>query len=696
MKRLPPASPSLSAPSDGVPKNSDFAAASDSRSLSPGETRPTLRLTGLDGLRALAVIAVLVYHFFPTVLPGGYLGVDVFFVISGFLITSLLLGEHKRSGRISLGRFWKRRVRRLIPPLVPVLLVSATAAWLIGGDVLVGLGRQIFGSLTFSYNWVSIGANESYFSADQPELFRNLWSLAVEEQFYLVWPLALAALLLIRRPRVRIALIVLLAALSALWMGVLYQPGTDPTRVYFGSDTHSFGLAIGAALALILWRRPNPVAAFGLESVTGPAAAATATRGAAVIADTELPRLRPWIGLAALVSLATLSCVMPADNAVAYRGGLFAVSLLTAVAIWAGVRTGRFGQLLDVAPLRALGARSYGLYLWHWPVLILLQLAWPAAAGQTDTGEAAAQPARTVAIGALAMLLSLLAAAASYRWIEQPIRRHGFGGSIGRLKAHLGGTRVQRQTVVVALTATMLLAVGTAAALYSAPTVASAEAVIERGQKAMDAAAPVDPAAAESTSASGPRIVIPLLPEPVDGSVPPPGMRMSAIGDSVMLASAPELQEAFPGIAIDAAVSRGMRAAPEILKTLEDAGLLRDVVVIGLGTNGPIEESDLQQIKGMIGPNRQLILVNAFADRDWTAGVNATLADFSAHYRRIELADWSTAIAPHTDVLAEDNIHPGPTGGRIYAETVGAAAERLASLPQGQQPGPNRLLLLPN
>ncbi|GAA3896483.1 hypothetical protein GCM10022381_42410 [Leifsonia kafniensis] len=703
MKRLPSSSPSLGDRTTGVSEIGRTASASplsaaaapvsasastsDSTSLSPiTGPLPAPRWTGLDGLRALAVIAVIAYHFFPTVLPGGYIGVDVFFVISGFLITSLLLRERARSGRISLGRFWTRRVRRLVPPLIPVLLVCATAALLVGGDVLVGLGRQILGALTFSYNWVSIGANASYFTTDQPELFRNLWSLAVEEQFYLVWPLAVAALLFIPRPRLRLLLVLAVGAASALWMAVMYTPDADPTRVYFGSDTHSFGLAIGAALALILWQR----------SINPGATAGTDLSGRI---GSWLPRLRPWIGLVALLALAAFSLLMPADSPVAYRGGLIAVSLVSAVAIWAGIGAGRFGQRLDSRPLRYLGARSYGIYLWHWPILVLLQLAWPAS---TANAASPAHAARTLLIGALALVLTLLAAGASYRWLEQPIRRLGFGGSIRRVNARLRGTRVQRQTVLAALAAVLLLGAGTTAALAAAPAHTSAESVIERGKQAMDAATPADhtPAPTASgtampTPAPPPPIVIPLRAE-VSEAVIPAGARISAVGDSVMLASAPELQQAFPGIAIDAAVSRGMQAAPDILNTLKTTGQLRELVVIGLGTNGPIDDADLERITVAIGPNRQLVMVNAFADRDWTAGVNATLADFSAHHRRIELADWSTAIAPHTDVLAEDNIHPGPTGGRIYADTVGSAVARLGDLPPAQQPGPNRLLLLPD
>src|SRR5690606_14639170 len=201
------------------------------------------RYAGLDGLRAIAVCLVLIYHLFPAAgLPSGFIGVDVFFVVSGFLITSLLLRPTRHTLRHRLVDFWRRRARRLLPSLALMLTVCATTAWLIGGDVLVGIGRQLLGAATFSYNWVALGAGSDYFAATEPELFRNVWSLAVEEQFYLLWPLLLPVLLWVLRVRwLLVAFAVAAAAASAWWMSVLV--GSDAvTRAYFGTDSHAFGL----------------------------------------------------------------------------------------------------------------------------------------------------------------------------------------------------------------------------------------------------------------------------------------------------------------------------------------------------------------------------------------------------------------------------------------------------------------------
>ncbi|HEX5968444.1 MAG TPA: acyltransferase, partial [Intrasporangium sp.] len=225
-------------------------------SASPGSPHHGGRIEGLDGIRALAIVAVLVFHLNASWLPGGFLGVDVFFVVSGFLITTLLVREHERSGRIAFGDFWARRARRLLPALVVTVTLSTLIARLVSGDLLVHVGRQIVGALTFSTNWVEITAGSSYFDQTAPQLFMNFWSLAVEEQFYLVWPGLTLLLVTFLAARTRVAVALGIAAVSTWLMAVLLEPGSDATRVYYGTDTHVMGLMIGAALAFA-WASPR-------------------------------------------------------------------------------------------------------------------------------------------------------------------------------------------------------------------------------------------------------------------------------------------------------------------------------------------------------------------------------------------------------------------------------------------------------
>ena len=601
---------------------------------------PPARYAGLDGMRAIAVTLVVVYHLFPPhVLPGGFLGVDVFFVISGFLITSLLLREHTTTGRIALGRFWQRRARRLLPALAVVVAVCSALAWVIGGDVLVDLDAQVVGAATFSYNWVSIAGGGGYFAAATPELFRNFWSMAVEEQFYLLWPLVFPLFLLLPRTWARTAAAFALAAGSAAWMGFVVGSGGDLTRAYFGTDTHAFGLLLGVGLAFLLARLPR----------------------ARWAASPVARRLTGGAGVVAVAGLVALTALPLGGTVAAFPGALLAASLLSAVAIVAGVWPGSwFGRALDVAPLRWIGDRSYGIYLWHWPLLVLAVAAFA-------PGATVATAPVWIGVGVLAATAA--ASALSFRFLETPVRRLGFRASVRSLGARLrGGPRARLRVLPVALAGALVLA-GAGAALAAAPDETSAEAAVRAGQEALAQAMRDAPPA-------------PIAPTPADAapdaSADVPGDQITAVGDSVMLASAGGLVERLPGVDVDAEVSRSMWAGPRIVDDLAAAGRLRPYVVVALGTNGPVDAESLEHLADSVGPKRGLVLVNAYAPRDWIPGVNAELAAFAEDHNNVIVADWSSAIAPHEDLLAGDRIHPGASGGRIFADTVAAAVDELA------------------
>lgn len=602
-------------------------------------------VAGLDGLRAIAVTAVILYHLTPGFFAGGYLGVDVFFVISGFLITGLLLRERAVSGRIRLYDFWRRRVRRLIPALVLLVTACSTAALVIGGDVLVHLGRQVLAAATFSSNWLSIVSGTSYFDTTSPELFRNLWSLAVEEQFYVIWPLAVLALLLVKVRWVRRLVVALLALGSAAAMAIVYLPGADATRVYYGTDTHSFGLALGALLAFLA----HPWSASRLSG------------------SRLLRVLLPIVGALSVLALLALTVLLPGDGPLVYRGGLVLVAVLTALAI-AGSITPRspLGRILDLAPLRWVGRRSYGLYLWHWPVYVLVVNAL-AGLDRTD--------ATLWELGGCALVLTVAAAMLSYRFVEQPIRRDGFRATFRRWFGSWPGHVARSITAVVVALAVLAAGGATALAIQSDPGQGDAQAAIEQGQKAI-ASATATPTPSATAAPGGTR---PVAAGQKPGT--PGGDQISAIGDSVMLASAKELQLTFPGIQIDAVVSRQLSSAPAVVQNLVDTGELRQTLIIGLGTNGPIQRSALDQIRAEAGPQRQIVVINVQAPRGWTPGVNDTLQSFAQQYRNVELANWRDAIAGHLDLLSRDQIHPGDAGGKIYVEAIQDALQRLAELP---------------
>jgi peptidoglycan/LPS O-acetylase OafA/YrhL/lysophospholipase L1-like esterase len=396
-------------------------------------------MPGLDGLRAIAVLAVIAFHEQLGWAPGGLLGVGVFFTLSGYLITDLLLGQWSARGRVQLADFWARRARRLLPAVFVMLAV--VTAWVTVADRarLGSLRGAVAAAATYSSNWFLIVQNQSYFARFAPPApLDHLWSLAVEEQFYLAWPwLLLLGLLWVRngrgrrsrraRPVARLAVPTLvLAVASGAAMLALYHPGLDPTRVYEGTDTRALGLLIGAALAMA-WpsRRPAPSA-----------------RAARVLLDVG--------GAAGLALIAVMIWRTGQYSPFIYRGGLIVLSVATAAVLAAAACPGAWtGRVLGWGPLRWLGVRSYGIYLWHYPVIVLTS---PASSTENLT-RAALQTTATIA-----------AAALSWRFVEEPIRH----GALGRLWARARSPRRLAQLTSPARAAGLAAATGTAGVLVVA------------------------------------------------------------------------------------------------------------------------------------------------------------------------------------------------------------------------------------
>lgn len=637
------------------------------------------RLGGLDGLRAIAVGLVLTYHLFPAALPGGFLGVDIFFVISGFLISTLLISEHESTGKIALASFWRRRARRLLPALALVLLVCTSAAVFAGKELLVNIAAQLAGASFFVANWVYVALGTDYFAQDNAELFRNTWSLAIEEQFYVFLPLVLIFALRMRSRATRVMFFTLLGLVSALLMGTLALQGVASTRVYFGTDTHIFGLLLGVALACAL-RTPSLGAA---SSAYGAVSELPATQ----------PRLKTGQQLAllgagalALGVLGWLAATLREGSQESFLGGFQMATGAALVLVWAATRQGAWlGSALDIAPLRWIGERSYGIYLWHWPLLLIVA----AFAEQNGADSWWLVPGIT-------LLLTIALAALSFHFIEQPVRRIGLRRSLARL---LRPIRVRGRELAVAWAMILVMVCtvpATAYAIAIAPNQEGAAEVVTRGEATLESQRTgiiTKPESEHETVAAEQDSLMPKglgqdwANKPLfnPNLAPVEGWQMFAVGDSVMLASAPELAEAFPEIWIDAAVSRGMGAGVEITSELAAQGELREVLVVGLGTNGPVDNEDLNELL-RVADGRRMVLVNAYADRWWVPEVNQQLADFADAHRGVTLADWAGTIPAVPDGLAGDDIHPNPSGGVAYAAAVQGALEELQT--RKEQPKP--------
>ena len=457
-------------------------------------------LRALNGLRGLAVAAVVAYHLGFSWASGGYLGVDLFFVLSGFLITSLLLEEWVRTAALNLAAFWGRRARRLLPALF--LVVAALGLYLFlngrfggpganGSVDLSDLRGDALATLLYVGNWHAIFAHQSYFAQfSAPSPLQHTWSLAIEEQFYLVWPPVVLVLMHVARRhwrRIGLGLCVVGGLASAALMAVLFHPGTDPTRAYFGTDTRAFDLMAGCALAFMAAALPQP--------------------------SRRVQGVLHWIGPIAGAGLAVFWVTAGTPNGLPknfmFEGGFLVCAVLAALVVSDArlVVPGRFARALSVAPVHYLGTISYGVYLWHWPIIVYMTTA--------RTGLSSG-PLDVVRIAA-----TLLAATLSYFLVEQPIRRADFKGRVGLWLAPVTG-------IVTAV----LVVVATVPAVADPGTVAKVASVTGSSPRAI--------AGAGGFGAQA-RIALPRSSEISTAH----RLRVLMIGDSVMQDAAPGIKAAL-------------------------------------------------------------------------------------------------------------------------------------------------------
>ena len=609
------------------------------------------QVKGLDGLRGLAVIAVVLYHFFPSLLPGGYLGVDLFFVLSGFLITSLLVREFRTSGTISLKDFWVRRFRRILPAAVSVLVMcTALVAW-IGGDLAVGLRQQFLGTLFFVNNWTQIATSQSYFADNEIQVFAHYWSLAVEEQFYVFWPLLITGVFLIsrRKPR-RLPILVaaVLAIGSAVAMALIYVPGEDPTRVYYGTDTHAFGLLTGAVLSLLM-----------TSTKSDPQADSWAAAGKAE------SRIAGIIGTVALIGYGVQLFLMPDDAEITYRGGLFLTSVLGVLMVWGVVREySPMTPLFRTKVMRWFGQRSFSLYLWHWPVIMMLKALF----------EGNQNSDKSWILGLVAVPISLLLSEISYQFIENPFRRGGYKKTWKTYWSSRPGFSELRDGFGKTMwpVVPFLVIASVAGVVYGVVNSSDKteleqqlEQLQQQNQSSNNApaqpndAAPQPPAEDNDDKAAAKDKKTRPMPQ---------GKDITAVGDSVMLASSGALKQRFPQIYVDAEVSRHYTAGIQVLQQLKDSGQLRDTVFLGFGTNGPAFPDQIKEALDIIGEDHTVVMAVPYGDREWMAQSQQDVLDAAKEYDNVYIADWCGHAQSNPEILYSDGVHPMPERTGEYSD----------------------------
>jgi peptidoglycan/LPS O-acetylase OafA/YrhL len=624
------------------------------------QTRPVGYVRALDGVRAVAVGLVVAYHLGYAGVPGGYVGVEVFFVLSGWLVCALLVNEHHRTGGIRLGAFWLRRARRLLPAVVVVTVSTLAVAAVARPDTLAELRTQAVAALGYHQNWRLILDQQSYFeSAAGPSALEHLWSLSIEEQFYLAFPLLAGFVLVWTSRRRAIALVVGVAVASTVLRMALASPGTDPSRLYFGSDTRAAGLPLGVALALF-WT-PNRLRSHDDRRFTLVLDVAAAAGAATVL----------WYALR-----------VSETDTTAFRFGFTAAQLGTLVLIAVAVYPAPTvtARLLSARGLSWVGKRSYGIYLVHWPVIVFLSRA---------PGEQPGSTATVVVEVALVLGLSALL----YRWVEQPVRRRGVAGAARHARDRLAALTARRDRPGLALGLRVVAVVALLGGAALARVVVGAEpptatqpasVAIGPGEATTTTAAeraapsPATTAAPPASSASS----APLAMTPVPTTTPPPPApppmpTVTAIGDSVMVGGADALAARIgPTLTVDAAVGRQLVDAGGIVADLAGRGQLGRVIVLGLGANGPFTGEQVDELFGVIGPDHTVLLVNVLVPRRWEGEVNDALAAAAGRHPNAVLVDWRSVVTAEPGLTESDGFHLTAIGAERYADTIVAAIPR--------------------
>ena len=600
------------------------------------------RVRGLDGLRGIAVFAVVMYHADMGAFSGGFLGVDVFFVLSGFLITALLIREIETSDRINRAMFYMRRIRRLLPALVLVIVtcVLITGLWI--PDAAFGVRRDLPWALTFVLNWSYLFFKESYFVAfSRPPVLQHLWSLAIEEQFYVIWPVVLIVLSKVRVRWLSLRQLIFLfsiggAVASTWWMYHLsLRYGMpiphDPSRLYFGTDTHSMSLLVGCAAAT-LWRPERQ-------------------------RSTLTPDMARLLGVAGWGSFATVLFFLLREtefNQSLYRGGFLVLACATALMTLVATHPGlRFGALIGNPLMRWLGERSYGIYLWHWPIFMVLRpgldVSWP-----------------DIVTELVRITLVILLAEASYQLVEMPIRRGYLSRTVRQWKVR-GLPRMSAPSVALTISVVVLFAISTFG-LLRAPTPDLLHASGFSGLTSIDidpTPSPVPSPSLNPHPSNSPQ-VHPSTPQTID-------LRKHSatiFGDSVVLGSHAALQQVLGRISIDAAVGRQPNEIAKRIAIRRSEHRLGKTVVIHMGTNGYVREQDLSPILSSLKDRLRVVVVNVRVPRVWGQPSNNSIAKIVNKFPNVRVANWYARSAGHPEYFVPDGVHLTPKGANVFAYLI--------------------------
>jgi peptidoglycan/LPS O-acetylase OafA/YrhL len=584
-------------------------------------------LPGLEGLRAFAVLAVILYHLdIPGLFSSGFLGVDIFFTVSGFLITAQLIRQFQTDGTIAIGDFYLKRARRLFPAVLVLLIFCILVTeWLVR-DAAWRTRSDLLPALFYFSNWWQIFSEQSYFEmSGRPALLQHLWSLAIEEQFYIAWPLLLLVILRHFRERGVLFAAAALALLSSGWMIYLsarygYPQSQDPSRIYLGTDTHTMGLFMGASLAAA-W---NP-----WKSHASP--------------GTQVTRaLTDFLGVICISALLWAMLFVTEYDRALYQGGFFWVCLFSIGLVFAASqKDSTVSAWLSVRPLAWLGKRSYGLYLWHWPVFALLR-------PEFELSDNAWVQA------VIRLTLTLILTELSYQLIENPVRT----GEVFRWPAQ---KRYGFYSVCI---------VGIASAVL---TIQIRPAPVEKNKVlanlVSDEVSQADDSPHESEIAAHQMRAACIRSVSNKFSIKSKPL-ITVLGDSVLLGASDHLAKKVEGLEIDAAIGRQGKDGLTRLRELKEKNELADIVIIHLGTNGYLYEAQVREVMTLLSTVRQVVFINVKAPRRWEKSNNELLKNMSKDFPNVKLIDWRSIGQSHKEYFGKDHIHLTKKGVRAMTTEI--------------------------
>ena len=573
--------------------------------------KSTRHISSIDGLRAIAVTAVVLYHLGISWIPGGFLGVDLFFVISGYVITRLILDSINQSSALDLRAFYAARIRRIYPGFLFMVISTIIFIGVWAPEAIKRFLTDLPYALSGTINWALVARNQDYFETiGRPPLLQHTWSLAVELQFYLIWPIILLTVLKYfgKKNIARIALIIAIISGTALFLVSLQLDQSNSAKVshiYFGTDTHSLGLFLGSALA-VSWIPQN--------------LSANITRRAQDVID--------GIGVVGLLGLISIFLFIDESNASLYQiafplAGIFGCLVIISLVHPAS----RFAPIISTAPFRWVGQRSYGIYIWHW---VIFQVTRPSV---DLSGE-------TWALYLARVLLVLALADISLRWVEIPFRQGQVQTWFRGMKYRSSKERVRQQVTVLASIIAVL-------SVTSSISVSAINRSNQISQVINEELTDQEDSPVDLGSTTG----------------------LWVTGDSVILGIRSKLENKEHISLVNARVGR---QAPELLAVMrvDQSSVPSSPVIFNLGNNNALSEQTVVDIFEVIKNQPQIIVVNTAVPRPWRDANNAIISKVASRYANVKLVDWDRISKDRPELFAPDGVHLSPIGSDVYVDLV--------------------------